>query len=51
MRLFGSVYEMEKDLNDHLILFYELAYKEYLEYVKEIEKFFEKLEKSTIENE
>ena len=48
---FGSVYEMEKDLDDHLTLFYELAHKEYLEYVKEIEKVFEKLEKSTIENE
>lgn len=39
----GAVFEMEKDINDHVSSFYKSAYSEYLSYVKEIEKIFEEL--------
>ena len=39
----GAVFEMEKDINDHVSSFYKSAYVEYLAYVKEIEKIFEEL--------
>lgn len=39
----GAVFEMEKDINDHVSSFYKSAYSEYLSYVKEIERIFEDL--------
>ena len=39
----GAVYEMEKDINDHIASFYKSAYSEYLSYIKEIEKIIEEL--------
>ena len=39
----GAVFEMEKDINDHMASFYKAAYYEYLSYVDEIERIIEEL--------